>query len=276
MKTITMAAAIDLGLVTPNTTYFDDGVAEIDGGEEIKNWDFSSHGTTTMTQLLQYSLNTGSVWVSGLLGPANFYDYLARFGFGEPTYIGLGGEPAGIVRTHQEEGWYPIDLATNSFGQGVSVSPLQMLTAVASLVNGGELMRPYIVKEVSGPDGHRLFQPVAVRRTVSEGTSRTLSEMMGAVVDGSPGHGAQTAGYTTGGKTGTTTFPDRAETIASFVGFSPREDPAIIMLVKIDAPKDDTLGGAVAAPIYAGLAPQILSYLGVHQDEALVQGASDQ
>jgi cell division protein FtsI/penicillin-binding protein 2 len=151
-----------------------------------------------------------------------------------------------------------------------------MLTAVASLVNGGELMRPYIVKEVSGPDGHRLFQPVAVRRTVSEGTSRTLSEMMGAVVDGSPGHGAQTAGYTTGGKTGTTTFPDRAETIASFVGFSPREDPAIIMLVKIDAPKDDTLGGAVAAPIYAGLAPQILSYLGVHQDEALVQGASDQ
>jgi len=266
MKTITMAAAIDLGLVAPGTTYVDDGFAEVDGGIGIANWDLSVHGETTMTELLQFSLNTGAVWLSGVLGPDNFYTYVQRFGFEDPTSVGLGIDPAGLVRTHDDDDWYPIDLATNSFGQGISVTPLHMITAVSALVNGGLLMRPYIVKEVTGPDDYRRFEPVVVRRAVSEETSRTLVGMMNAVVDGSPGHLAQVAGVSVGGKTGTTTFHDRTETIASFVGFAPAENPRFIMLVKIDEPKDSPLGGVVAAPIFSDLTPQVLTYLGARQD----------
>jgi cell division protein FtsI/penicillin-binding protein 2 len=269
MKTVTMASAVDLGLVNPGTTYFDSGIADLGEGAVIKNWDFSAHGTTTMTQVLQYSLNTGAVWLSGLMGAERFYDYIQRFGFGSPADTGLGGEPAGIVRTNQEDGWYPIDLATNAFGQGISVTPVQMLSAVSALVNGGLLMRPYIVKEVTGPD-HRVYEPVVVRRAVSEETSRTLVQMMEAVVDGQPGHLARVPGYHVGGKTGTTTFPDRSDTLASFVGFAPVDDPQFVMLARIDAPKDNSLGGVVAAPIFHDLAPKILAYLGVSPDAALV------
>jgi cell division protein FtsI/penicillin-binding protein 2 len=270
MKTITMATAVDLGLVSPRTTYNDDGIAEIEGGETIKNWDFSAHGITTMVELLQYSLNTGAVWLSDQIGARRFYEYMARFGFGEASGIGLGGDPAGIVRTNEEDDWYPVDLATNSFGQGISVSPVQMVTAVSALVNGGLLMRPYVVKEVAGPEGRRVYEPVVVQRAVSEETSRTLVEMMHAVVDGMPSHLARVPGYSVGGKTGTTTFPDRADTIASFVGFAPVEDPRFVMLITIDSPKDSSLGGVVAAPIFSDLAPSMLTYLGVRPDAALV------
>lgn len=266
MKTITMATAIDLGLVNPNTTYFDSGEAEVEGGSPIKNWDFSAHGATTMTQVLQYSLNTGAVWVARQIGANRFYDSLKRFGFGQPSGIGLGGEAEGIVRTNQEDGWYPVDLATNAFGQGVDVTPVQMITAISSLVNGGQLMRPYIVKEVSGPDGSRTYEPVVVRRTVSEETSRTLVQMMEAVVDGQAGHQAQVPGYRVGGKTGTTTFPGKIDTIASFIGFAPVGDPKFVMLVRIDSPRD-SLGGVIAAPVFRDMAPKILSYLGVQPNE---------
>lgn len=261
MKTITMATGIDLGLVTPGTTYFDSGVAEVEGGEPIANWDFSVHGVTTMTQVLQYSLNTGAVWLGRLIGPDRFYQYIDKFGFNDPTHVGLGGDPAGIVRTNQDDDWYPVDLATNSFGQGISVTPLHMITAVSALVNGGRLMQPYIVKEVDGPDGPRTFEPVVVRQVISEATSRTMVQMMNAVVDGMPTHGAQVPGLSVGGKTGTTTFQDSADTIASFVGFAPVEDPKFVMLIKIDAPKTSPLGGVVAAPIFHDLAPLVMSYL---------------
>ncbi len=271
LKTVTMAAAIDSGLVNPGSTYEDNGSAEIDGGLVIHNWDLSAHGTTTATQILQYSLNTGAVWLSGLLGPDRFYDYLQRFGFGESTQMGLGGEADGLVRTNKEDGWYPIDLATNSFGQGMSATPVQMIIAVSAIVNGGLLMRPYVVEKVSGPNGDRTYEPVVVRRAVSEETSRTLVQMMNAVVDGVPGHRAHVPGYRVGGKTGTTTFEDNPYSIASFIGFAPLDDPKFIMLVKIDEPKDDPLGGHVAAPVFGTLAPQILSYMGVFPDPALLE-----
>ena len=268
MKIITMAAAIDLGLVTPETTYYDSGVASVPGGHSIYNWDFSSNGTTTATEILQRSINTGAVWLAGLLGADRFYDYVRRFGFGEATHAGLGGEAAGLVRTNEDDGWYPGDLATNSFGQGIAVTPLQMISAAAALVNGGLLMRPYIVKEVAGPDGRRAYEPVVVRRVVTEETSRMLVQMMEAVVeDERRDHPARVSGYQVGGKTGTSTFADREETITSFVGFTPVRDPRFIMLVKIDEPQGARLGSTVAAPIFAELAPQILTYLGVQPDD---------
>ena len=272
MKTVTMAAAIDTGLVTPESTYYDDGAAVL-GGVTIRNWDFSAHGTTTATEFFQLSLNTGAVWLAGLLGPDRFYEYVQRFGFGEPTHVGLGGEPAGLVRTNQDEDWCRCDLATNSFGQGIAVTPLQLITAVSALVNGGLLMRPYIVQEVAGPEDRRVFEPVVVRRVVSEETSRMLVQMMNAVVDGRDDHRAQVPGYRVGGKTGTSTFVGRPDIIASFIGFVPVEDPQFIMLVKIDEPQDDRLGSVVAAPIFSELALPILAYLGVPPDDAaLVEG----
>ena len=274
MKIITMAAAIDLGLVTPESTYFDSGVASVAGGHLIYNWDLSSNGTTTVLGVLQRSLNTGAVWVADMLGPERFYDYVQRFGFGEPTHVGLGGESSGLVRTNEADGWYPGDLATNSFGQGIAVTPLQMITATSALVNGGLLMRPYIVKEVAGSDGRRLFEPVVVRRAVSEETARTLALMMTEVVeDEQRFHPARLPGYRAGGKTGTSTFADSDKAIASFVGFAPASDPRFVMLVKIDEPQGSRLGSVVAAPIFADVAPRILTYLGVRPDDvARVEG----
>ena len=270
MKVVTMATAVDLGLVTPNTTYEDSGAAYV-GGATIVNWDFSANGTTTMTQVLQKSLNTGAVWVSQQIGPEKFYDYIKRFGFGQPTGIELGGEAAGAVRTSEDPEWYPVDLATNAFGQGISVTPLQMITAVAAIANGGLLMQPYIVQEVKGPNGDQVTQPKPVRQAISESTARTLVGMMNDVVEGVPSHGARIAGYHVAGKTGTAYIsvpggyaPDRV--IASFVGFAPANDPKMIMLVKIDEPQDSQLGGTVAAPVFAQTAPQILTYLGVRPD----------
>ena len=267
MKVVTMAAALDLGLVAPNSTYYDAGYASVPG-VTIYNWDFSTNGTTTATQLLQRSLNTGAVWLSGLIGPERFYDYVKRFGFSEPTGAGFSEEAAGLVRTDQDEGWYPVDLATSSFGQGIAASPLQVITAVAAIANGGKLMRPYIVQEVSGPGGRRVFEPVVVRQVISEDTARTLTQMMNDVVEGVPYHLARVEGYHVAGKTGTTivSIPggyDLNSTIASFVGFAPVDDPKMIMLVKIDEPKDDPLGGRVAAPVFGSLAPQVLAYLNV-------------
>jgi stage V sporulation protein D (sporulation-specific penicillin-binding protein) len=270
MKVITMSTAVDLGLVNPDSTYYDAGYVTI-GDSTINNWDYSTNGTQTATELLQKSLNTGAVWLSGLIGAENFYSYLARFGFGEPTNSGLGGEAEGLVRSSDEEGWYPVDLATNSFGQGVAATPLQIITAVAAIANGGNLMRPYIVQEVSGPQGRRLYEPVVVGQAISEATARTVAQMMNQVVEGVPYHLARISGYHVAGKTGTTivSIPggyDLNSTIASFVGFAPLEDPQMIMLVKIDQPQDDPLGGRVAAPIFGALAPTILAYLNVQPD----------
>jgi cell division protein FtsI/penicillin-binding protein 2 len=271
MKPITAAAAVDAGLVQATSSYFDDGAAEIEGGEVIRNWDLSARGTMTVADVLKYSLNTGAVWLAQTLGPERFYDYVKGFGFGEAANVGLGGEPAGIVRTNEDDGWYPIDLATNSFGQGINASPVQVITAFSALVNGGLLMRPYMVQETNGPDGHRVYEPVEVRRVISEETARQMVEMLSGVVDGNPGHLAQVPGLTIGGKTGTTTFPGRSDTIASFIGFTPVEQPRFVMLVKLDAPKDNELGGVVAAPVFAKLAPQVLAYL-QSAPGALVEG----
>jgi stage V sporulation protein D (sporulation-specific penicillin-binding protein) len=281
MKVITMATAVDLGLVNANTTYYDAGYASV-GGYTIYNWDYSTNGTQTTTELLQKSLNTGAIWLSSLIGADNFYSYLYRFGFGESTNSGFGGEAAGLVRSSDEEGWYPVDLATNSFGQGIAATPLQVITAVATIANGGKLMRPYIVQEVAGPQGRRVYEPVVVRQPISESTARTVAQMMNAVVEGVPYHLARVHGYHVGGKTGTTivSIPggyDLNSTIASFVGFAPVENPKMIMLVKIDQPKDDPLGGQVAAPVFGTLAPEILAYLDVKPDALeLVQGGTQE
>jgi cell division protein FtsI/penicillin-binding protein 2 len=270
LKTLTTAAAIDLGLVTPASTYEDSGQVVVGNGEYvIRNWDFQAYGTVTMTQYLQRSLNTGSVWLSDKIGARNFYAYLDRFGLGTPTHIGLSGEGEGMIRTPEDEDWYPVDLATNSYGQGIAVTPLQVLTAVSALANDGVLMRPYIVSKIVANDEVRTFEPVKVRQAVSPEAARTVLRMMYDVVEGVPSHGARVPGYHVAGKTGTTlvsipTGYDLDTTIASFAGFIPYEDPQVAILVKIDQPGvARNLGGEVAAPAFAKIAGDIMGYLNV-------------
>jgi cell division protein FtsI/penicillin-binding protein 2 len=269
-KTLTAAMAIDKGLVTPETTYDDTGAAYI-GTSTIRNWDYSTNGITSVTQILQRSLNTGAVWMSGLIGPDTFYDYVNRFGIGTRTGVGLGGEPDGLVRTNGDPKWSPVDLATNSFGQGIAATPLQVITAIASFANGGKLMRPEIIKEMDTPEGPRTFSPVVVRQVVKPETANTVADMMNQVVEGVPGHLAAIKGYHVAGKTGTTTGATLADgtvhdgNVASFIGFAPVADPQMAMLVKLDF-REDRLGGQVSAPVFADLAPSILAYLGVRPD----------
>ena len=269
LKTLTTATAIDLGLITPDTVYDDTGRVDVGDGRQILNWDFSANGITSMTEFLQKSLNTGAVWIAQQIGASDFYRYLHAFGLGEPTLVGLSGEAEGLVRTPADDGWYPVDLATNSYGQGLAATPLQVLTAVNSFANGGVLMRPYVVSRIVTNDEVRTFQPVQVRQVVSADTARTMMRMMYDVVEGVPFHRARVPGYDVAGKTGTTlvsipTGYDIDSTIASFAGFIPYEAPAVSILVKIDQPEGDVnLGGQVAAPVFSKIAGDVMEYLAV-------------
>lgn len=266
-KIITMASAVNEGLVNANTTYYDGGPVN-KYGWNIDTWNGKHFGQETMTQLLQHSNNVGAVWVSDRLGTDRFYKYVRLFGFGQATNVGLAGEGRGQVRYPTEAGWYPVDLAVNSFGQGISVTPLQMITAASAVANGGSLMQPYVVKRIEGPRGTRSFSPVPVRRVVSEATSRTLREMLTKVAEGENTvlPLAAVPGYKVAGKTGTASIPGpggytSAATIASFIGFGPSDNPRFIILVKIDEPQDSPWGSLVASPIFSSIAKQTFAYL---------------
>lgn len=266
MKTLTTSIAIDRGLVTPESSYLDSGTVTV-GTYTIRNWDFSAHGKTTVREFLQNSLNTGAVWLADKIGAQDFYRYLQAYGLGESTHVGLSGEAEGALRSPADPDWYPVDLATNAYGQGVAVSPLQMLSAVNTIANGGRLMRPYVVSKIVTTDSVRTFEPVEVRQVVKAETAATVLKLMNDVVDGVPSHGAQVPGYHVAGKTGTTlvsipTGYDLDSTIASFAGFIPYEAPQISVLVKIDQPSGGlNLGGQVAAPVFSRVASGIMAYL---------------
>jgi len=267
-KVITMAAALDSGLVSPDSVYVDEGAAHVSGWT-IVNWDFGAHGTQTATQILVKSLNTGAVWLSELLGPDRFYDYVHRFGFGEPTGIGLSGEAAGQVRTPAEDAWSEVDMATNSFGQGVNVTPLQLITAISTIANDGQLVRPYVVQEIHRGDDRQVFQPQEVRQVITAETANTLTRMMDAVVDGiTTIYAISVPGYQVAGKTGTASISvpggyKEGFYIATFAAFVPSDDPVLAMVIKIDEPKDVPWGSAVCAPVFARMAQSILNYLKV-------------
>lgn len=266
-KVITMAAGLDAHVVTPWTTFIDTGAAVV-GERTIRNFDLSWHGEQTMTQILQRSLNTGTVWLGQQMGPRTFYEYVEQFGFGELTDSGLPGESVGIVTTSTDLAWSPVQFATNTFGQGIAVTPLQIIQAYSAIANGGELVRPRIVRATIGDTEAHELDPTLVRRVISEETAKTLTYMMQAVVDGVQDHPAQTPGWPVAGKSGTTDVLLDGEysnetSLASFAGFAPVDDPRIVVLVRIDHPRGETFGGIVAAPIFSEVVGRSLPYLGV-------------
>lgn len=264
-KAITMAAALDTGAITPETVYEDTGEVRI-GPHRIRNADLKAHGRQTMTQVLEASLNTGAIFAARKVKTERFRDYAERFGFGVKTGIGLPGEAAGDTRALRERG--DIFLATASFGQGIAVTPIQLTAAFGAIANQGKLMRPYIVKEVRSISGAVIAtEPKAVREVISARTATLLSGMLTSVVEKGHGGRAGVDGYFVAGKTGTAQIPrkdgpgyETGETIGTFVGFAPAEQPRFVVFTRIDRPKDVRFAESSAAPLFGEIMNFLLQY----------------
>ncbi len=269
-KPLTMAAGLDLGKITPDDTYFDEGCRRVKGWyKPICNSDIAQfpegHGVQTMTQVLEQSLNTGAMHVIDIIGGELFRKYVEGFNFGRLTGISLGGEVDGNINN---VGRQPIYSYTASFGQGITVTSLQMVMAYAAIANGGQLLRPYIVDEIHYADGRiEKSQPEVIREVISPSAATLLSGMLVSVVENGHAGRAAVAGYYIGGKTGTAQVPSPKggysdETIHSFVGFGPVDDPRFVMIVKLDNP-GVRFAASSAAPLFGEIAQFILQYLQV-------------
>lgn len=273
MKVVTAAAAIDAGVVEPDTYYHDSGETVIYDAT-IKNWDNHVYGDQTMTGVLVNSINTGAIYMARLLGDERFLQYIDAFGFGQPSGIDLSGEATGIMRRPDDEGWTEVDTATQSFGQAISVTPIQMVSAIAATINGGRLLTPHIVKSFIDADGVRRDVAPEVRsQPISAETSAKVRQMLGEVIY--PGHPAEPNLYRAGGKSGTANVPVPTGyndvQIASFVGFAPLDDPKVLILVKLDENADLKTGAAAAGPVFAELVDEVLTYMNVEPNATYVE-----
>jgi cell division protein FtsI/penicillin-binding protein 2 len=276
LKIITWAAGLDAGIITPEMTVQDAGKIEV-GGRVIENADRKAHGEVTMTQALVESLNTVAAYISTALGRERFYNYLRRFGFGDLTGVDLASEGPGMMKYPGVSNWYPSELATNSFGQGIAVTPIQMIAACAAVANNGMLMKPHIVRKLVTVDEHGNdqdvveFKPTTVRQAISKEAADDLTEMLVKVVEGKAAK-ARVPGYRVAGKTGTAQIPTafgyhRKDTIVSFVGYLPADDPQLIILVKLDRPKSSRWANRTAAPVFGAIAERLVAYLQIPPDD---------
>jgi len=272
-KIVTMSAGLNSGIIEPDDTYVDVGYVKV-GDEKITNLNQRAYGLVDMRDVLIYSINTGTAHVSALLGPENFYPYVERFGFGSKTGVDLGGEIEGDVHWYGGKEWHESDMVTNSFGQGLTVTPIQMITAVAAVANQGYLMQPHVAKGMISNGRVIEIEPRMVRQVIETEAARTVTEMLVAAVDEGI-QSARVSGYSVAGKSGTAEIPDKGTygegTIAGFVGYLPASDPAMVILVKIVRPQGETLGSRVAGPVFSKLAEQLVAMAGIPPDRPEVQ-----
>jgi cell division protein FtsI/penicillin-binding protein 2 len=269
-KVVTMAAGLDAGAIGSEGTVYDGGTLEV-GGRVIYDWDRKSHGTVDMTEVLAQSLNVGIAQVAVALGKDRFYTYVKRFGFGRLTEVDLSSEGPGLLKTPKDANWHEADLGTNSFGQGIAVTPLQIAAAVAAIGNEGKLMRPYIVSRIVDGDREVEIKPVPVRNTVLPQTAQTLTRMMVNALKRANSE-ALVPGYEVAGKTGTAEIPipggyHPTLTLVSFAGFLPANDPEVLVLVIIDRPTTSRWGNMTAAPTFKRIAEQLVVLLNLPPTE---------
>jgi cell division protein FtsI/penicillin-binding protein 2 len=270
-KTVTMALGIDAGKIGSDTTYTDPGVEKIDRFE-IKNSDEQSHGVQTMRQVLEKSLNTGTIFIQRLLGQKGFREGVQSFGFGTSTGIELTPEAKGNVSSLLKTS--DVYFATASFGQGITATPLQLAVAYGAIANGGNVMRPYVVDEIVYADGTRKkTQPLVMSRPVSAKTANLVKGMLVSVVERGHGASAKLPGYYLAGKTGTAQVANprgsgylEGAIISTFAGFAPADDPAFVMIVKMDRPKVGQWAESNASVLFQDVAKYLLSYLGIPQE----------
>ncbi|MFD2208733.1 stage V sporulation protein D [Virgibacillus halophilus] len=272
-KIITLAAALEEKKVDLEKDHFNDtGSIEV-GGANIRCWKSGGHGDQTFLEVVENSCNPGFVNLGQRLGKEKLFSYIQNFGFGEKTDIDLAGEAKGILFKPENVG--PVELATTSFGQGVSVTPIQQVMAVSAAVNGGNLYEPFISQEWLDPKTKRVLEkhePKLKKHVISSETSKTVRGALESVVANGSGKGAYVDGYRVGGKTGTAQKVGEGgkylanNHIVSFIGFAPADDPQIVVYVAVDNPKDTVqFGGVVAAPIVGTIIGDSLRALGVKQ-----------
>ena len=280
-KPITMAAGLDSKAVNPETTYTDSGAVK-EAGYTIKNSDLKSNGLQTMTQVLEKSLNTGVIFVEKTLGNKNFADYVKRFGFGEPTGLELISEGNGNINNLKNLK-SNIQFFTAAFGQGISVTPIQLITAYSAIANGGLLMKPQIIDKIIYADGsENQKSPQEVRRVISQQAAAQLGQMLRSVVVIGHGKRADVPGYLVAGKTGTAQVANtdsRGYTeginIGSFAGFAPLNNPRFAILVRMDNPRNVEWAESSAAPAFGELMKFLLDYYKVEPTEEYDQAKLD-
>jgi len=270
LKILTMAAALDNGTVTPGTTFLDTGSIMV-GGAIINNWDGGAWGIQDMTGCLQHSLNVCLAWISTSMGAESFYGYMNRFGMGRLTNVDLSGEAAGRLKIPGDGDWYPVDLATNAFGQGISTTPLQIMMAASSIANDGRMVTPHVLYAMMR-EGYQHRVPVHYASSpIRTDTANTLSEMLAISLE-QESSSALVPGYRMAGKTGTAQIPtdsgyyDLINTNASFIGWGPVDDPQFMIYVWLEKPSASTWGSETAAPVFAEMAKKTTILLDIPPD----------
>ncbi|MDJ0668196.1 MAG: penicillin-binding protein 2 [Desulfobacterales bacterium] len=268
MKLFSVAAALESGCCTPHTIFYCENGRYRIGSNTIH--DTEKHGWLSLQRIVKFSSNIGAVKIGETIGPQALHRTLTQFGFGRDTGLQFPGETGGSLAAAKR--WTRFDVAAASFGQGVSVSALQLTTAVAAIANDGMLMKPRVVRAITDPRGRviREFKPQRIARVIASQTAAHVTRMMALVIsEGGTGTQAALEGYTAGGKTGTAQKIGPSGTyaknlyVSSFLGFAPLEEPRLAILVVLDEPREDYYGGVVAAPVFRQIAQEALGYLNV-------------
>ncbi|OGD03486.1 hypothetical protein A2989_02560 [Candidatus Amesbacteria bacterium RIFCSPLOWO2_01_FULL_48_25] len=265
-KTIVMSSALDARAVTPETECtICTGPVNI-GDMAVRSWNDKYYPKSSMTDVILHSDNVGMVFVGRKLGKTKLLDYIRRFGFGAPTGIDLEGEIAPPLR--DDNRWAEIDLATISFGQGIAVTPLQMVTAVSAIANGGKLTAPRVVTSIGDAKNPKNVPQTKPIQVISRLTASQITQMMINGVNRGEVRYYKPQGYLIAGKTGTAQVPieghyDKEKTIASFIGFAPADDPKFAMLVTLNDPQTSPWGSTTAAPLWFDIARDLFRYFGL-------------
>ena len=273
-KIITLAAALEEGKVDLNKdTFYDKGSIKVENAT-IHCWKHGGHGKETFMQVVENSCNPGFVVLGQRLGKNTLFDYIDSFGFGKKTGVDLNGEASGIIFDRNKVG--PVELATTAFGQGVSVTPIQQVTAVSAAINGGTLYKPYIVKSINEPETNTVIKenkPTKVRQVISEETSKKVREALENVVANGSGRTSYIEGYRVGGKTGTAQKVENGHYLSnnyilSFIGFLPADDPEVVVYIAIDNPKGTVqYGGTTVGPISKAVLKDCIKALNIEKRE---------
>lgn len=273
-KVLTMAAALDGGAVKPKTTFLDTGSIEV-GGTVIRNWNSGAWGPQDMLGCMQHSLNVCLAWVATELGANKFYQYMQDFGVGHLTGVDMAGENPGRLKLPGDEDWYEADLGTNSFGQGVAVTPVQMLMAVSALANEGQMAYPRIVLSIIDDGKQYNTSPRISGAPISPKTAQKLTDMLATSLQ-VESSAALVDGYTVAGKTGTAEIPTpfgytSNQTNASFVGWGPVDDPRFVVYVWLEKPTTSPWGSVVAAPVFRQVVERLVVLMNIPNDEMKAQ-----
>jgi cell division protein FtsI/penicillin-binding protein 2 len=276
-KILTMAAALDSGAVFPGTQFLDTGEILV-GGATIRNWNNEAWGMQDMTGCLQHSLNVCLAWVSTQMGPQSFYGYMDNFGFGHLTGIDLAGEAAGRLKIPGDADWYPVDLGTNAFGQGVAATPIQIMMAASSIANNGRTVIPHVLHAMVR-EGRQYSAPAQFAGSpITEQTADTLTGMLSVSLEQESSL-ALVPGYRIAGKTGTAQIPtpygyyDSTSTNASFIGWGPVDDPQFMIYVWLEKPSGSIWGSETAAPVFSQIAEKTVILLDIPPDSVRQQMA---